>query len=97
VALIEWISHFGEFEAPEPTVRDVKRMVNVLDRGLPFDLTDPAPQEMPSTDAERSTEAVRRALPQLVKLDRYERRAAARRNSTIQQIIARKTFNNYKL
>ena len=35
---------------------------------------------MPSADPERSAEAVRRALPELLKLDRYERRATARRD-----------------
>ena len=40
----------------------------------------PTPMEasmaMPSTEPERTAEAIRRALPELLKLDRYERRAA---------------------
>jgi hypothetical protein len=34
---------------------------------------------MPSTEPDRTAEAVRQALPELVKLDRYERRATAQR------------------
>ena len=45
---------------------------------------------MPSLEPQRSAEAVRRALPQLLTLDRYERRAAARRDKAIDQIITRK-------
>jgi hypothetical protein len=41
---------------------------------------------MPSTDAERTAEAVRRALPELLKLDRYEQRAAARRHQALRAL-----------
>lgn len=40
-----------------------------------------------SSKPEHSIEAVCRALAELLKLDRYERRAAARRNSAIGEII----------
>jgi hypothetical protein len=82
VALINRMSQFGEFEAPDP----------LIDRGRPWDLTVPAPPEMPSLEPQRSAEAVRRALPQLLTLDRSERRAAARRDRAIHQIMTRKMF-----
>ena len=42
---------------------------------------------MPTEEPERTAEALRRALPELVKLDRYETRAAARRDRAIRQIV----------
>jgi hypothetical protein len=48
-------------------------------------LKDPA-ATMPTLQPDRSCEAVRRLLPDLIKLDRYERRAAARRDRAIRQI-----------
>jgi hypothetical protein len=45
---------------------------------------------MPSTEQERSHEAVRQALPELLKLDCYERRAVARRERSMQIITDRK-------
>ena len=38
---------------------------------------------MPSQEPDRSAEAVRRVLPELRKLDRYERRAAVRRDRAV--------------
>jgi len=43
---------------------------------------------MPSTEPERRTEAVRRALSKLTKLWRYERRAVARMNRGIKAMVA---------
>jgi hypothetical protein len=76
VALIARMSEFGEFEVSNPlgTFRQIKRILNLIDRGLPFSLSVPAQPSMPSSEPERSTDAMRRALPELVKLDRYERR-----------------------
>lgn len=45
---------------------------------------------MPSQEPERSAEAVRRVLPELRKLDRYERRAAARRDRAVLHLRDRK-------
>ena len=42
---------------------------------------------MPTEEPERTAEAVRRALPELAKLDRYESRAVARRDRAIRQIV----------
>ena len=40
---------------------------------------------MPTHEPQRSAEAVRRALPELLKLDRYERRAASRRDRAVRE------------
>jgi hypothetical protein len=44
-------------------------------------------ENMPTQQSERTVEAVRRALPELVKLNRYQVRAASRRNRAIKEII----------
>jgi hypothetical protein len=44
-------------------------------------------ENMPTQEPERTAEAVRRALPELVKLNRYQVRAASRRNRAIREII----------
>jgi hypothetical protein len=49
----------------------------------PFD----ASAAMPSQEPHRSAEAVRRVLPELRKLDRYERRAAARRERAVLDLL----------
>lgn len=41
---------------------------------------------MPSDEPQRSTEAIRRALPELLKLDRYEQRARSRRHRAVREI-----------
>jgi hypothetical protein len=75
VALIERASAFGELDPPRLTVTQMIRVLNAFDRGRlivpkPIDALAPSLQE-----PDRSAEAVRRVLPELRKLDRYERRA----------------------
>jgi hypothetical protein len=52
-------------------------------------LSDPIdpPDTMPSEGTERTAEAVRRALPELVKLNRYEARAVSRRDQAIRRMV----------
>jgi hypothetical protein len=52
-------------------------------------LKDPS-ATMPSLEPQRSSEAVRRILPDLIKLDRYESRAVARRDRAIREITKRR-------
>ena len=84
VALIERASAFGELNPPQLTVTQMIRLLNAFDRSR---LIVPKPIDasatMPSQEAERSAEAVRRVLPELRKLDRYERRAAVRRDRAV--------------
>jgi hypothetical protein len=53
---------------------------------------------MPTQEPERTAEAVRRALPELRKLDRYERLAVARRDRAIHEIAKRSIhkIDNFK-
>jgi hypothetical protein len=93
VAIIERIMAFGEANRPRTfqSLAQVKRFFSGLDRGelvLPNPV-DAAPA-MPETQPERSAEALRRALPELVKLDRYERRAAGQRERAVRLISDRK-------
>jgi hypothetical protein len=82
VGLISRVMAIGGLETPNDVFQasdQVKRFVRALKHGeliLPDRIEPPA---IPTTDPERTTEAIRRALPELVKLERYERRAAARR------------------
>jgi len=88
VALIERASAFGELDPPQLTVTQIKRFFNALDRGRPV-LPRPIDSSatMPSQEPGRSGEAVRRALPELRKLERYERRAAGRRDRAVLSVI----------
>src|SRR5262249_31539499 len=85
-ALIERARPFRELEPPQvlSSVTQIIRFVNALDRGrriLPKPVDSSA--TMPSQEPDRSAEAVRRVLPELRKLDRYERRAAVRRDRAV--------------
>src|SRR5262245_22350531 len=98
VALIERACAFGELEPPQglSSVAQIIRFVNALDRGR---LIVPKPIDalatMPSQEPDRSAEAVRRVLPELRKLDRYERRAAARREQAVRSLHGRgRSLNN---
>jgi hypothetical protein len=81
IALIERVFLFGELERPKlfKSMRQVSAFFNAFDRGelnIPPTPVDAA-ATMPSEEADRLTEAVRRVLPELLKLSRYERRAAS--------------------
>jgi hypothetical protein len=84
VALIERASAFGELDPPRLTVTQMIRVLKAFDRGrfiVPKSID--ALATMPSQEPDRSAEAVRRVLPELRKLDRYERRAAAQRERAV--------------
>ena len=85
VALIERASAFGELDPPRLTVTQVIRLLNAFERGRPIPQPIDALATMPSQEPDRSAEAVRRVLPDLRKLERYERRSAARRDRAARQ------------
>jgi hypothetical protein len=90
VALIERMLAFGGWGPPPlfQSLREIKAFFKGLDRGeldLPTPVVD-ALETMPSAEADRLAEAVRRALPELIKLDRYERRAAALRDRGLRAV-----------
>src|SRR5262245_25136026 len=83
LALIERASVFGELDPPQLTVTQMIRLVNAFERGRPIPEPIDASATMPSQEPDRSAEAIRRVLPELRKLDRYERRAAAQRDRAV--------------
>jgi hypothetical protein len=89
VALIERMMAFGQFEQPQlfKSVRQITAFFNALDRG---ELKVPNPidtaKTIPLGEADRPADAVRRVLPELRRLDRYERRAAALRDRCLRAI-----------
>ena len=57
--------------------------VGLIERARVIDPTS----TMPSQEPDRSAEAVRRVLPELHRLDRYERRASARRDQAVRDLL----------
>jgi hypothetical protein len=97
VALIERASAFGALDPPRvlSSVTQIIRLLNTLNRGR-FILPKPidAAATMPPHEPDRSAEAVRRVLPELRKLNRYERRAAARRDRAVLNLTDAAKFCN---
>ena len=95
VALIERASAFGELDPPRPTVSQMIRLLNAFQRGR---LIDPKPIDasatMPPQEPDRWAEAIRRVLPELCKLERYERRAAARRDRAVVNLVVAQSRHN---
>jgi hypothetical protein len=88
VALIEHIAALGELD-PRPEFNAMEiAWLSLKAAGLPTrgirapKLMEP-PVPLPSQEPDKSAEALRRALPALLKLDRYERRALSRRERAI--------------
>jgi hypothetical protein len=75
IAMIECVSVFGALEPP-PIFSSIREVNEFLRQGVLPTPPDPA-ATMPTDEPARTAEAIRRALPELRKLDRYERRAAA--------------------
>jgi hypothetical protein len=101
VSLIQRMSAFSEFEQDwkafvRHDISEIRRAGKALRRGDPlfYPLPNPSPPKMPSSEPERTAEAVRRALPELLKLNRYERRAAAIRDQATRRVIGRKLIAN---
>jgi hypothetical protein len=89
VVVLDYARAAAEAEFGIARVRQTK--VALIERMFAFgELELPAPVDaaatMPSGEADRLTEAVRRALPELLKLDRYERRAAAVRERCLREL-----------
>jgi hypothetical protein len=90
VALIERASAFGELGPPR-ILSSVTRIIRFLHALDPSRVILPKPIDasatMPSQEPDRSAEATRRVLPELRRLDRYERRAAARRDRAVLDLL----------
>ena len=99
IALIKSVSALGALGAPQDMGSVIKAYLYLelalegkTPRGRPPAIPEPVDPlaTMPTQEPERTAEAVRRALPELLKLDRYESRAVARRDRAIREIIKRR-------
>jgi hypothetical protein len=77
VALINRVYALGALGPPQDFLPAIQEFVDPL-------------AKMPSLDPERTAEAIRRALPELRRLDRYEGRAITRRDRAIREIQSTK-------
>jgi len=97
VALIERASAFGELDPPR-SFTSVTRIIRFLNAFYPGRVALPKPLDssatMPRQEPGRSAEAIRRVLPDLRKLDRYERRAAAQRERAVLDLCDRIKYGN---
>jgi len=95
-ALIERMTAFGRFDVPKlfQSPKDEAAWIlqrywgATLSKGRPKFAGDPLPA-MPAQEPARTAEAVRRMLPDLLKLNRYESRAVTRRDRAIRAITLR--------
>ena len=98
VALIERVASFGRFDVPSrfASPKDevawimLRAVKSTLWKGRPKFAVDPLPA-LPSEEPGRTAEAVRRVLPELIRLQRYEARAVMRRDRAITAIALRVT------
>jgi hypothetical protein len=96
VALIERVAAFGRFDVASRFASPKDEFAWIMQhycgatlwKGRPKFAVDSLPA-MPSEEPQRTAEAVRRILPQLVRLHRYESRAVTRRDRAIRAIALR--------
>jgi hypothetical protein len=90
LVLIERVLAFGSSEPTDPfgsgtkSIRYLKRVL--AGKAMLEEPVDPL-ASLPLQEPQRSAEALRRALPSLLSLDRYEGRAISRRDRAIKQMI----------
>ena len=94
VGLVLRVMAFGEFEPPATfqSLCEINQFFKGLDRGELILPEGSKPPAMPTTEPERSAEAIRRALPELMRLNRYERHAGARRAQAMHTLLERKGY-----
>ncbi len=96
VALIERVSALGALDTPQAfgsLAEQIRYFRSILSGRAPPILPEPIDPlaTMPTQEPERTAEAVRRALPELLKLNRYESRAVSRRDRAIRQIVKKRS------
>jgi hypothetical protein len=102
VALIQRVSALGALDPPQgfgALPEEIRYLKSILSGRAPPILPerlDPA-ATMPAQEPERTAEALRRALPELLKLNRYESRAVARRDRAIREITIRRVKKQHSL
>jgi hypothetical protein len=88
--LIQRAYAFGALDPPHYTTRGILHWIREFEGGIELPLQAAmkgVPDAMPSEEQERSVEAIRRCIPELRKIDRYERRAAARRDRAVLALL----------
>jgi hypothetical protein len=96
VALVERVAALGRLDVPKRFASPKDEAAWIMQhyfgatlwKGRPKFALDPVPA-MPSQEPARTAEAVRRMLPVLLKLHRYESRAVTRRDRAIRAIALR--------
>jgi len=92
VALIQRVFALGALDAPRvfgSSAEEIRYLKSILSGRAPPILPEPIDPlaTMPTQEPERTAEAVRRTLPELAKLNRYESRAVSRRDRAIREIV----------
>ena len=97
VALIQRVCAFGTLDTGDVLIVEglalkPLQVLKILAGGRITNLQrwiDPA-ATLPNQEPDRTAEAIHRALPELLKLDRYERRASSRRHKAVMAFIGRR-------
>jgi hypothetical protein len=92
VALIERAYAIGTLGTSRlfNSAREAERFLDAIVRGKSLPNSVDPSATIPADKFERTAQAIRHVLPELVKLDRYESRAVARRDHAIRQIVKRR-------
>ena len=102
VALIDRVSAFGRLEPARQFYSSIDEAAWIMLRYFGAKLWKSRPKfavdnlpPMPTEEPQRTAEAVRRALPALLRLQRYEVRAATRRDQAVRALSLRGCVGNY--
>jgi hypothetical protein len=87
IAWVQRTYELGCVEFPPKSVLRREFLAWVEQEGPPRPLMRLPPETMPPPGPERLTEAIRRALSELARLERFEARAAARRNRAFRALV----------
>jgi hypothetical protein len=95
IAWMDRVLVYGDVEGPGKIGSEMQyiRVIKSMAAGN-LTLVEPElPPLMPPQDPERTAEAVRRSLSELIKLDRYEARTRARRDRAIRKVMLSRAYS----
>lgn len=87
VGLIDRAEILGALDAPKHSLAELKQLAKEIFTGRLDYFPEAATPPMPENSAARAAEAIRRAAPELMKFERYEQNARARRDRAIKKIL----------
>jgi hypothetical protein len=95
VALIQRVCAFGTLDTGDVLIVEglalkPLQVLKILAGGRITNLQPDPAATLPNQEPDRTAEAIRRALPEFLKLDRYERRASSRRHKAVMAFIGRR-------